>query len=70
MDCLEACPHDDCLTVRAPGGRRVSRYLVPAAALLVFWAFFAAAVATGHWHSKVPVNTLRRVYRIDARSAR
>ncbi len=70
MDCLEACPHDDCLTVRAPGNRRVSRYLVPAAAVLIFWAFFAAALATGHWHSRVPLETLRRVYIMDARSGR
>jgi len=70
MDCVAACPGEDCLTVQAPGGKRVSTHLVPAAVVLTFLAFFALALATGHWHSKVPAETLRRVYTINARSGR
>lgn len=68
MDCVSVCPRENCLTVKVPGGRQVTNYLVPAAIILTFFAFFAAALITGHWHSKVPVETLQKVYRINAGS--
>lgn len=68
MDCVAACPSENCLTVQAPGRKRVNTHLVPAAVVLTFLAFFALALATGYWHSRVPLETLRRGYTIDARS--
>jgi polyferredoxin len=63
-ECVSACPVRDCLTVKAAGRWKVPALALPLAVLALFLGFWAWAVLSGHWHSEVPVEVLKKVYAI------
>jgi len=64
MQCTSVCPVNGCLTLSAPGNRRISSWLVPAGAVILFMGFWVVAAATGHWDNCVPVHTLKTFYQM------
>ena len=62
LECVAVCPAEDCLSLTVVRRRRVFPYLLPAAVILLFLGFWLAALATGHWHSDVPLATLKKLY--------
>lgn len=63
MACVAACPVKDCLTVGRRAGRGWSPYLVPTLAVGTLVALWLVARLTGHWHSRLDLDTLVAVYR-------
>jgi len=61
-ECVSACPAKDCLSLTAPGPRKLPLVILPAAVLAVFFLFYGWAVVTGHWHSEISPETMREVY--------
>lgn len=64
MECIAVCPQENCLTLAAAADRRLPVQLLPAAVLALFFLFWAGALATGHWQSAVPPETLRSYYKM------
>lgn len=63
MECVRACPVESCLEPRA-----FRRFIFPAwawvAGVVVVWlGIYAIAVATGNWHSTIPVETFAQTIR-------
>jgi polyferredoxin len=69
LECVGACPVPDCLTLRAGQRRSAPPLLLPAAVITLFLLFFLAALATGHWYSSVPPETLGKYYNSIGRMA-
>ncbi len=61
LECVAACPVENCLTMQA-GRRRLPAYLLPIATVSLFLLFYGIAVGTGHWHSKVSPETKKHSY--------
>ncbi len=61
-ECVSACPAKDCLSLSAPGQRRLPLVSLPAAVLTLFFFFYAAALITGHWHSDISPETMKQIY--------
>ncbi|MEJ2033227.1 MAG: 4Fe-4S binding protein [Deltaproteobacteria bacterium] len=64
-ECVSACPARDCLTVKAADRWQVPGLALPLAVLALFLAFWGWAVLSGHWHSEVPVEVMKRVYALN-----
>ncbi len=63
MSCVSSCPVEDCLTVARRGKGSWSPWLLPAVGLGAFYAIWAAARLTGHWHTGLPVQAFIEAYR-------
>jgi hypothetical protein len=50
------------LAVQAAGRWKVPALVLPLAVLTLFLGFWAWAVLSGHWHSEVPVEVMKKVY--------
>lgn len=61
-ECVSVCPARDCLSLKAAGRKKLPLVTLPALVLAVFFLFYGWAVATGHWHSKVPPQTMQQIY--------
>jgi polyferredoxin len=61
-ECVSACPAGDCLSLSAPGKRKVPLVFLPMSVLGVFFLFYGWALFTGHWHSQVSPATMKSVY--------
>lgn len=61
LECLAACPVEDCLTVTA-GRRKIPAYWLPVGVVGLFLLFWAAAKLSGHWQSAVPVDLFQEYY--------
>jgi polyferredoxin len=66
MECISVCPVEDCLTLSLPRRRKNSILLLPVAVLGIYFLFYGTAILTGHWHSEVPPEVLRKFYSIIA----
>lgn len=66
LECLAACPVNDCLQVSAYGRRRLPALFLPLGVVAVFLLFWAGAVVSGHWHSTVPLELLKKYYLLAA----
>lgn len=66
MECLAVCPVDECLTLSLPGRKKNSILLLPAAVLVTFLLFYAAALISGHWYSVVPPEVMKEIYSVIA----
>jgi polyferredoxin len=64
LECLAVCPVPDCLSLTIAPRRKVPALLLPALILTVFLGLWLLALATGHWHSSVPLETLKHYYKI------
>ena len=62
MECVEVCPQEDCLSLQSCSRRRIPIYAVPVAVVLLFGLFYFGALATGHWHTTVPLEMMKRLY--------
>lgn len=61
-ECISACPARDCLSLGAPGRRKLPLVLLPAAVLALFFSFYGWAVLAGHWHSALSPEVMRQIY--------
>ena len=66
MECVSVCPVEDCLTLSFPKRRKTSILVLPAAVVAVFFLFYGTALLTGHWHSAVPPEVMRKFYSMIA----
>ena len=64
-ECVSICPAKECLTLNAPGRRKLPLPALPAAVLTFFFLFYGWALFTGHWHSQVPLEVLQKAYATD-----
>ena len=64
-ECISVCPAKDCLSLAAPGAKKLPLLTLPAAVLAIFFLFYGWAILTGHWHSQVPLEALRQAYATD-----
>ncbi len=63
MDCVAVCPVDDCLTIGRRARKGWSPVWVPALAVVVLFAAWFAASATGHWTSRATAAQFGAWYR-------
>ena len=69
LECVSTCPVPDCLTVSVYCGKRLSPFLVPIGVVGLFLLIWAIALATGHWHTDVPVAVLKKYYQLGSQLA-
>lgn len=62
LECVAACPVDDCLTVSLYGRRKLPALLLPLGVLLIFFALWLWARSSGHWYSEIPLDVLKAYY--------
>jgi polyferredoxin len=62
LSCVAASTVPSCLGVSP--GKRISPWVLPAVGVGTMLAFWGVAVATGFWTSDVPLEVLRRAYRM------
>ncbi|MBI5189622.1 MAG: 4Fe-4S binding protein [Nitrospirae bacterium] len=61
MTCLSGCPKS-AITYSTPGGgRSLTGWQFPAILIGIFLSVYLVALATGHWHSYVPMEDLKRL---------
>lgn len=61
-ECVSSCPAKDCLSLSAPGYKRVPLLTLPIAVLTVFFLLYGWAVITGHWHSEISPEMMKQIY--------
>ncbi|MBU0673306.1 MAG: 4Fe-4S binding protein [Proteobacteria bacterium] len=61
LECLAACPVEDCLSVTA-GRRNIPAFWFPVAIVGLFLFFWGVAKLSGHWQSAVPVDLFKEYY--------
>ncbi|RJX22819.1 MAG: 4Fe-4S binding protein [Desulfobulbus sp.] len=64
-ECVSVCPAKECLSLAAPGRRKLPLLTLPVAVVGLYLAFYGWAVLSGHWHSKVPMEVMQQAYTID-----
>lgn len=69
LECVAACPVDNCLRVSTYHRRKLPTWLVPLGVLSFFLIAWAVAHLTGHWQSTVPPEILRSYYPMSATMA-
>jgi polyferredoxin len=62
LECVAACPVDDCLAVATYGRRKMPTLLLPLGVLALFFGLWAWAEFSGHWQSEIPMDVLRAYY--------
>lgn len=62
LECVAACPVDNCLQVSTYLRRKVPTWVLPLGVLGVFCTIWAVAHVTGHWHSDIPLEVFRDYY--------
>lgn len=63
LECVAVCPAKDCLDVTIHG-RWTPPYLLPALVLTFFLGFWLTATMTGHWHSQLPLEVVKKYYQM------
>jgi len=66
LECVAACPVDNCLQVSTYRRRKVPTWLLPLGVVSLFLIVWAAANLTGHWQSAVPLEILKSYYPMAA----
>lgn len=64
QDCVRACPAEGALTPRAFGRFTMRWWMWPLGVVVLWLAIYGIAVATGHWHSQLPIETFAQFMRI------
>ena len=64
LECIAVCPKEKCLSLRGPAKSPLAAWLLPAVTVTVFLAFWALALFSGHWHSKVSPEIFRQIYQM------
>jgi len=63
LECVAACPVKDCLEVKALRWQ-APPYLLPGLVASVFLGFWLVATTTGHWHSQLPLEIVKKYYQM------
>lgn len=61
LECVAVCPPKDCLDVKIIE-RQTPPYLLPALVMALFLGFWLTALITGHWHSQLPIEVIKKYY--------
>jgi polyferredoxin len=62
-ECIAACPVEDCLGMTVPLRRkRLPIHLLPVLVLIVFFAAWLTALATGHWYTEISPALMKKFY--------
>jgi polyferredoxin len=61
-ECVSICPAKDCLSLSAPGRKKIPLVVLPTAILAVFFLFYGWAVFTGHWHSAISPDIMKEIH--------
>jgi polyferredoxin len=61
MDCVKVCPVDGCLEAKAFSRVRIAPWVWPLLVVGVWFGIYGIAVATGNWHSTVPLEVYKQV---------
>jgi len=61
-ECVSICPAKDCLSLSAPGRKKIPLVILPTAILAVFFLFYGWAVFTGHWHSAISPDVMKQIH--------
>ena len=61
MDCVKACPVDDCLTARAFGRVKIAPWVWPILVVGLWLAIYGIASVTGNWKSPVAPTEFRAI---------
>ncbi len=69
LECVSACPVGNCLQVSAAGRWKLPPLVLPLAILGLFFLLWGVANLTGHWHSEVPMDLLKRYYQMSSQLA-
>jgi polyferredoxin len=64
LECVAACPVDNCLQIATYRRRKLPAWLVPLGVLAIFFLAWAVANATGHWQTAVPPEIFKIFYPI------
>ncbi|MDX2154516.1 MAG: 4Fe-4S binding protein [Bryobacteraceae bacterium] len=59
LECVAVCPSQGALALAVPGRRSLSPWLMAAGVAALFLGITGAAMATGHWDMKVPLDIYR-----------
>lgn len=62
LECVSACPVEDCLSVTTVGQRKLHPIILPLGVLAVFFSLWAWAQLSGHWHPEIPLDVLKAYY--------
>ncbi|MEJ2246406.1 MAG: 4Fe-4S binding protein [Acidobacteriota bacterium] len=62
VECVEVCPQENCLSLSVPGKKQMPIYIMPVAIVGLFGLFYMAAVFSGHWQSKIPLDAVKPLY--------
>lgn len=62
LECVAICPPKDCLDLKI-FGRLAPPYLLPVLVVTLFLGFWLTATTTGHWHSQLPLDTIKSFYK-------
>lgn len=62
LECVAICPPKDCLDLKILG-RLAPPYLLPVLVVTLFLGFWLTATTTGHWHSQLPLDTIKSFYK-------
>jgi len=62
LECVAACPVEDCLSVTV-GQRKIPAFWLPVGIVGLFLIFWAVANLSGHWQSAVPVDLFKEYYK-------
>lgn len=61
MECVKACPVDDCLTARAFSRVRIAPWVWPVLVVGLWLAIYGIASLTGNWKSSIPPEQFKAV---------
>lgn len=65
LECIAVCPVPECLSLTVAPRRKAPALLLPIMILTVFLGFWLTALTTGHWHSRIPLTSLKHYYRLE-----
>ncbi|HIJ90981.1 MAG: 4Fe-4S binding protein [Desulfobulbaceae bacterium] len=66
LECVAACPVNDCLRVSTYRREKMPAWLLPLGVVSFFLLVWATANLTGHWQSAVPPEILKNYYPMSA----
>lgn len=68
LECIAQCPKRDCLTLCRPGSKKINPFILPVLTMVLFLLFWLGALASGHWHSTIPLEILQKYYQLGLTS--
>lgn len=64
QDCVRACPSEGALTPRAIGRLQMRWWMWPLGVIVLWLGIYFTALATGNWHSQVPIEVFAQYMRV------